>query len=219
MDTFIEPLDDNRQQPPLNTTQIDISDIEKREREATTQGGNVNFIVIPEEKRGINSSIMFKHFQPKFRYIRDLYPIMFFMDVFCFFIVVFGFSSFGDGGSGDVLSDLSINRVPIMFVVMLIVISLMIVVDRGLYLRKAVLAKLIYQLITVVFLHAWIFFVLPDITKVPAISNKVAQFLYVVKCIYFIVSAWQIRNGYPQLCIGNLLTHSYGLFNMVLFKM
>ena len=218
MDTFIEPVDENRPPPP-STTEIDIADIDMREREATTQGGDVNVTAIPDEQRGVISSFIFKLFHPKFRYIRDLYPLMFFLDVFCFFIVVFGFSSFGDGGSGDVLSDLSTNRVPIMFVVMLIVISFMIVVDRGLYLRKAVLAKLIYQLITVVFLHAWIFFALPEITKVPAISNKVAQFLYIVKCIYFIVSAWQIRNGYPQLCIGNLLTHSYGLVNMVLFKM
>ena len=51
-----------------------------------------------------------------------------------------------------------------------------------------------------------------------AAENSKALVLYSIKCIYFIVSAWQIRNGYPQLCIGNLLTHSYGLVNMVLFK-
>jgi hypothetical protein len=31
------------------------------------------------------------------------------------------------------------------------------------------------------------------------------------------VSAWQIRNGYPKFSTGNLLTHSYGLVNYVLF--
>uniref|UniRef100_A0AC35FYR8 Piezo-type mechanosensitive ion channel component n=1 Tax=Panagrolaimus sp. PS1159 TaxID=55785 RepID=A0AC35FYR8_9BILA len=216
MDTFIEASDVNRQ--AISTTEVDIADIESREIQATTQGSEANVTVLPDEQRGVVSSFVFKLFHPKFRYIRDLYPLMFFLDVFCFFIVVFGFSSFGDGGSGDVLSDLSSNRVPLTFVVMLIVISLMIVVDRGLYLRKAVLPKLIYQLVTVIFLHAYLMFILPAITHTSAYENTVAKFLYVVKCIYFVISAWQIRNGYPQLCIGNLLTHSYGLVNMVLFK-
>uniref|UniRef100_A0A915EEW5 Piezo non-specific cation channel R-Ras-binding domain-containing protein n=1 Tax=Ditylenchus dipsaci TaxID=166011 RepID=A0A915EEW5_9BILA len=94
----------------------------------------------------------------------------------------------------------------------------MIVIDRALYLRKAVFCKLAYQLITVIALHIWIFFVLPWITKRETVQNRIALLLYVVKCVYFLVSAWQIRNGYPSLCIGNLLTHSYGLINMVLFK-
>lgn len=51
-----------------------------------------------------------------------------------------------------------------------------------------------------------------------ASANTTAIILYIVKCVYFMISAWQIRNGYPKLCIGNLLTHSYGLLNMVLFK-
>jgi len=102
---------------------------------------------------------------PKFRYIRDLYPLMFFLDVICFFIVAFGYSSFGEGGSGDVLSDIKASRIPLTFALMLIVISLMIVIDRGLYLRKAVVSKLVYQMLSVVFLHVWIFFVLPSITS------------------------------------------------------
>lgn len=202
MDTFIET-------PPQSARPTDIEDVHVEEQ----------VDVIPNEERGAISSFIFKLFHPKFRYIRDLYPLMFFLDVACFFIVVFGFSSFGDGGTGSVINDLSANKVPITFVVLLFVISLMIVIDRGLYLRKAIFSKLIYQFIFVITMHIWIFFILPYITKIPANSNKMAQFLYVVKSIYFIVSAWQIRNGYPQLCIGNFLTHSYGLVNMVLFKM
>lgn len=104
-------------------------------------------------------------------------------------------------------------------VVMLMIFSFMIVIDRGLYLRKWVYGKLAYQLLIVVFLHAWIFFILPTITKRGSLENHVAQALYIIKCLYLLISAWQIRNGYPQLCIGNLLTHAYGLANMVFFKM
>lgn len=157
-------------------------------------------------------------FKPKFRYIRDLYPIMFGLDVVAFLIVAFGYSGFGEGGSGNVIGDIQKNRIPLTLVVMLIVMTLMIVIDRGLYLRKWVYGKLAYQLVIVVFIHVWIFFVLPHLTRKSALENHVAQALYIVKCLYLLVSAWQIRNGYPQLCIGNLLTHAYGLANMVFFK-
>uniref|UniRef100_A0A915AVG5 Piezo-type mechanosensitive ion channel component n=1 Tax=Parascaris univalens TaxID=6257 RepID=A0A915AVG5_PARUN len=171
-----------------------------------------------QKKRGLVANFFHQLFYPKFRYVRDLYPFMFLLDVLCFFVVSFGYSAFGYGGTGSVVKDISSNRVPITFVVMLMVISLMIVVDRALYLRKAVLCKLIYQFITVIFLHIWVFFVLPAITYQAAWLNKTAQFLYCVKCIYLLISAWQIRNGYPALCIGNLITHAYGLANMIFFK-
>lgn len=46
---------------------------------------------------------------PKFRYIRDLYPIMFFLDVACFLLVALNYSSFGEGGTGDVVNDIQVN--------------------------------------------------------------------------------------------------------------
>jgi hypothetical protein len=81
------------------------------------------------------------------------------------FIVAINYSSFGEGGTGNVVNDIQNNRVPIMLVVILLIQSLMIVTDRGLYLRKAVIAKLIYHLVTLILVHAWIFFILPAFTK------------------------------------------------------
>ncbi|XGW30944.1 hypothetical protein V3C99_009703 [Haemonchus contortus] len=172
----------------------------------------------PDAGRNPIARFISQLFKPKFRYIRDLYPIMFGLDVVAFLIVAFGYSSFGEGGSGNVIGDIQASRIPLTFVVMLIGMTLLIVIDRGLYLRKWVYGKLAYQLIMIVFLHIWIFFLLPYLTRRAALENTVAQALYVVKCLYLLVSAWQIRNGYPQLCTGNLLTHAYGLANMVFFK-
>lgn len=108
------------------------------------------------------------------------------------------------------------NRVPLPWVLMLIFLLILIIVDRGLYLRKAVTLKLIFQHLLVLLVHVYIFFVLPSFSDKstdfllsphlnPPLSpprsvqeNTVAQLFYVVKCIYFLLSAWQIRNGYPS---------------------
>ncbi|CAB3409370.1 unnamed protein product [Caenorhabditis bovis] len=174
--------------------------------------------VPPEPEKGPIGKFISQLFNPKFRYIRDLYPIMFGIDVICFLIMTFGYSAFGEGGSGNVLDDVKASRIPVTLVVMLVGMTFAIIVDRALYLRKSVVGKLIYQIILISFLHVWIFLLLPDMTRRAAITNKVAQAFYVIKSCYLLVSAWQIRNGYPELCIGNLLTHSYGMINMIAFK-
>ncbi|VIO86635.1 Uncharacterized protein BM_BM2127 [Brugia malayi] len=202
---------------------IEISNPTNSSLSDTTQM-NTDFGIVPRTKEAPTHIKRIKHFfntlfNPPVRYIKDLYPFMFLMDVLSFFVVSFGFSSFDYGGTGSVVRDISSNRVPITFVIMLIVISLMIIIDRAFYLRKAVKCKFLYQLVVVIFLHVWIFFVLPQITYKPSWLNKTAQFLYFIKCIYLLISAWQIRNGYPTLCAGNLITHAYGITNMIFFKL
>lgn len=46
----------------------------------------------------------------------------------------------------------------------------------------------------------------------------VAQLWYFVKCIYFGLSAYQIRCGYPTRVLGNFLTKSYNYVNLFLFQ-
>jgi hypothetical protein len=41
---------------------------------------------------------------------------------------------------------------------------------------------------------------------------------YFVKCIYFLLSAYQIRCGYPTRILGNVLCKKYNYLNMILFK-
>ncbi len=49
-------------------------------------------------------------------------------------------------------------------------------------------------------------------------ENIVAQMWYFVKCIYFGLSAYQIRCGYPTRVLGNFLTKSYNYVNLFLFQ-
>lgn len=48
--------------------------------------------------------------------------------------------------------------------------------------------------------------------------NSVAQLWYFVKCIYFGLSAYQIRCGYPTRILGNFLTKKYNHLNLFLFQ-
>ncbi|TMS01189.1 Piezo-type mechanosensitive ion channel component 2, partial [Larimichthys crocea] len=92
------------------------------------------------------------------------------------------------------------------------------VIDRALYLRKTVLGKLVFQVILVFGIHFWMFFILPTVTERRFNQNLVAQLWYFVKCVYFGLSAYQIRSGYPTRVLGNFLTKSYNYLNLFLFQ-
>ncbi|KAI6218637.1 Piezo-type mechanosensitive ion channel component 2 [Aphelenchoides fujianensis] len=140
---------------------------------------------------------------PTIRYIRDLYPLMFLLDVICMGILVFAYSYFGDASTTSVITS---SRIPLSFVGVLFFFVVLMVIDRALYLRKAVFLKLLYQLFTIVLLHGWIYGLNVHFTKRPAYQNVAASFFYMIKCMNLLISAWQVRNGYPQMCIGNLRT-------------
>lgn len=44
------------------------------------------------------------------------------------------------------------------------------------------------------------------------------QMYYMVKCFYLLLSAYQIRCGYPTRILGNFLCKGYNYVNMFLFK-
>ncbi|KAK9392634.1 piezo-type mechanosensitive ion channel component 1 [Crotalus adamanteus] len=149
----------------------------------------------------------------------DVYALMFLADVVDFIIIIFGFWAFGKhSAAADITSSLSEDQVPQAFLVMLLIQFSTMVVDRALYLRKSVLGKLIFQVILVFGIHIWMFFILPAVTERKFSQNTVAQLWYFVKCIYFGLSAYQIRCGYPTRILGNFLTKKYNHLNLFLFQ-
>nr|XP_033468806.1 piezo-type mechanosensitive ion channel component 1 isoform X1 [Epinephelus lanceolatus] len=155
----------------------------------------------------------------EYRAATDVYALMFLTDVIDFIIVVFGFWAFGKhSAAADIASTLSEDQVPEAFLVMLLIQFSTMIIDRALYLRKAVLGKLIFQVILVFGIHLWMFFILPAVTERKFNQNFVAQLWYFVKCIYFGLSAYQIRCGYPTRILGNFLTKKYNHLNLFLFQ-
>ncbi|XP_018096993.1 piezo-type mechanosensitive ion channel component 1 isoform X2 [Xenopus laevis] len=155
----------------------------------------------------------------KDRAATDVYAFMFLADVVDFVIIVFGFWAFGKhSAAADIASSLSDDQVPEAFLVMVLIQFSTMVIDRALYLRKTVLGKLIFQVILVIGIHVWMFFILPAVTERMFNQNTVAQLWYFVKCIYFALSAYQIRCGYPTRILGNFLTKKYNHLNLFLFQ-
>ncbi|XP_030621028.1 piezo-type mechanosensitive ion channel component 1 [Chanos chanos] len=155
----------------------------------------------------------------EYRAATDVYALMFLTDVVDFIIIVFGFWAFGKhSAAADIASTLSEDQVPEAFLVMLLIQFSTMIIDRALYLRKTVLGKLIFQIILVFGIHLWMFFILPAVTERMFSQNFVAQLWYFVKCIYFTLSAYQIRCGYPTRILGNFLTKKYNHVNLFLFQ-
>ncbi|KAM4833463.1 LOW QUALITY PROTEIN: piezo-type mechanosensitive ion channel component 1 [Thomomys bottae] len=155
----------------------------------------------------------------KYRAATDVYVLMFLADVVDFIIIIFGFWAFGrHSAATDITSSLSDDQVPEAFLVMLLIQFSTMVIDRALYLRKTVLGKLAFQVVLVLGIHVWMFFILPAVTERMFSQNAVAQLWYFVKCIYFALSAYQIRCGYPTRILGNFLTKKYNHLNLFLFQ-
>ncbi|XP_056594418.1 piezo-type mechanosensitive ion channel component 2 isoform X1 [Triplophysa dalaica] len=156
---------------------------------------------------------------PEYSAVTDVYVVMFLADTVDFIIIVFGFWAFGKhSAAADITSSLSEDQVPEAFLVMVLIQFGTMVVDRALYLRKTVMGKVIFQVILVFGIHFWMFFILPGVTERRFSQNTVAQLWYFVKCIYFGLSAYQIRCGYPTRVLGNFLTKSYNYVNLFLFQ-
>ncbi|XP_061486147.1 piezo-type mechanosensitive ion channel component 2-like [Rhineura floridana] len=149
----------------------------------------------------------------------DVYALMFLVDVINFIIVIFGYWAFGKhSAAADITESLSEDQVPEAFLVMLLVQFGTMIVDRAIYLRKNMLAKCVFQVVLVFGIHFWMFFILPGVTERRFNRNSVAQLWYLVKCVYFGLSAYQIKCGYPKRVLGNFLTKNYDCINLFLFQ-
>lgn len=135
-------------------------------------------------------------FDRESRHTADIYGFLFLCDFVNFFVILFGFSAFGtQEGDGGVLSYFEENKVPITFLLMLIIQFFFIVIDRALYLRKNMFGKIIFQIILIFGLHIWMFFILPSTTERSFNATRPPVMYYMIKCFYLLFSAYQIRCG------------------------
>lgn len=102
---------------------------------------------------------------------------------------------------------------------LLVIQFAMIIIDRVLYLRKSMVGKVIFYMFIVVYTHVWMFLMLPIYTERKLNTTKLPILYYIIKCVYMLLSAYQIRCGFPTRILGNFLMNQYDLINMIAFKM
>ncbi|XP_047463265.1 piezo-type mechanosensitive ion channel component 2 [Mugil cephalus] len=156
---------------------------------------------------------------PEYSPVCDVYALMFLIDVVNFIVTIYGYWAFGKYSAvADITESLSEDQVPEAFLVMLLMQFGTMIVDRALYLKKSLLGKCVFQVVLVFGIHFWMFFILPGVTERRFNRNPIAQLWYFVKCIYFGLSAYQIKCGYPNRILGNFLTKNYNYLNLFLFQ-
>ncbi|KAF7209479.1 piezo-type mechanosensitive ion channel component 2-like [Nothobranchius furzeri] len=156
---------------------------------------------------------------PDYSPVCDVYALMFLIDVVNFIVTIYGYWAFGKYSAvADISESLSEDQVPEAFLVMLLMQFGTMIIDRALYLKKSLLGKCVFQVVLVFGIHFWMFFILPGVTERRFNRNPIAQLWYFVKCIYFGLSAYQIKCGYPNRILGNFLTKNYNYLNLFLFQ-
>ncbi|XP_049555134.1 piezo-type mechanosensitive ion channel component 2-like [Orcinus orca] len=150
---------------------------------------------------------------------RNVYTFAFLVEMLNLAVVLFGYWAFGwKESAADLAESLLEETVPKAFLAMGLIQFGTMLGDRALYPRKALLGKCAFQVLGVLRTHFWPFFILPGVTSRRFNLNHVAQIWYLVKCIDFGPSAYQIRCGYPNQILGNFLTKHFNLINLILFK-
>lgn len=149
----------------------------------------------------------------------NVYAYMFLCDFFNFILLIFGFSAFGtQQEDGGVTAYFQENRVPMPFLLMLLLQFALIVIDRALYLRKSTGGKLVFQYFLIFGVHIWMFLILPYVTEKAFNASWAPPIWYMVKCFYLLFAAYQLRLGYPTRILGNFLCKNYSMINYSLFK-
>ncbi|XP_030240836.1 piezo-type mechanosensitive ion channel component [Drosophila navojoa] len=156
----------------------------------------------------------------KARLSTDVYSLLFLCDFINFFVLLFGFPKFvyRHKYSTSVLETyIQGNKVPFSFLFMLVVQFLTIVAERAIYLRKALVVKIVFHFVTVVGIHIWMFFLVPYVTS-HSFGATAPTVFYLIKCLHMLFSAYQMRCGYPKRILGNVFTKSFSMVNYVVFK-
>ena len=147
---------------------------------------------------------------------RDYYLAMFFFDAISFLLMVIFWGQFsGERGSNDIFLErvLKSNNVPPLFVVIAITNFIFIILDRIVYASKSIAGKIAIQVVSVLFFHAWLIFLVPYNNQEFMDNIFGMKVWYSVKCLYWLLSAYQIKYGFQMFRSALFLTKKPTLFN------
>lgn len=137
----------------------------------------------------------------------DYYTATFIIQFIALVTIVFGYKSFSekeDDNVADAVNSIASNKIPTSFLIYLIFQLLIIIVDRVLFLLRAIRAKLLFHVVLVIIVHSIVFFYIPNVTGTSFQRNTILVVWYIELAIYLYLSAVQIRSGYPSDVLKNI---------------
>lgn len=139
----------------------------------------------------------------------DYYVILATVEVLCFFFMLLFQNTFTyqppDGWTFILLE----NSVPTSFFFLLLIEFIFTVLDRTVYIYRSVKCKVLLQYTTLAYYTTVIFYVLPSGHEEEFTDLFLLQVFYLMKCVYWWISALQIADGYPPNIQKRWLTSSY----------
>lgn len=145
--------------------------------------------------------------------VGDFYLAIFATDFMAFVFLIFGFSyMFSESDQFErVTTWWTTNFVETRQLVVVIIAFFTLVLDRVIYLRRSMKAKLAVQYVSVLVYHYFLFL------HVEFGQRASLRFFYLLKCIYFFVSGLQIRSGFPLYTTGQWLLRNFSLKGLIGF--
>eukprot|EP00172_Hildenbrandia_rubra_P002041 Plantae.Rhodophyta-Hildenbrandia_rubra.ctg2701.p1 GENE.Plantae.Rhodophyta-Hildenbrandia_rubra.ctg2701~~Plantae.Rhodophyta-Hildenbrandia_rubra.ctg2701.p1 ORF type:complete len:1329 (+),score=139.93 Plantae.Rhodophyta-Hildenbrandia_rubra.ctg2701:195-3989(+) len=146
--------------------------------------------------------------------VGDYYLLIFFTDFICFVYMIFGYSFMFSTTltDNDVNTWWSSNFISTKQLLSLFGMFVVLILDRVIYLKRSMAWKLVLHYGSI-FVYHYVLFILTSI------SNRVSvKIFYMIKCIYFLLSALQIRSGFPQYTTGQYLLRNYSVPGLVAFE-
>jgi hypothetical protein len=127
---------------------------------------------------------------------KDLYIYIFLVQLVQFIVLVIFYNL-----SSNLTSSISQNYISPQFVLVIFAQFVHIIVERVIYLYRALMAKLLLQLASML-----TFFIIALYTGLT--SSALLSVIYVLMCLYWLLSALQFYHGYPASTQGQFLAKS-----------
>lgn len=144
-------------------------------------------------------------------------------------------------GSTGIADYVKSNKIPVGFLITLLLQFAFIVVDRVLYLRRNLRAKIVFHVLNVIGWHVLLFVIIPNYTKWLAPYRRVFRSIkrvrihipvyrqfrdeaglmvfYCFKYLYLMFSSYQICAGYPSRILGHSLMKTFSIPSLVVYQM
>jgi len=127
---------------------------------------------------------------------QDWYSIIFFIDLISFFVFAFSPSEF-ISEKDNIVQYINSNTLPSTFVIVLFLLFCLMILERIVHLHRAIRAKMLLLYIFSIVYHVLLFISIPYRQERSFSELRTIIFFYLLKCVYFIASCLQIRDGYP----------------------